>query len=606
MSETPVSGPAPALMLEPPPPFLLRLYNHNPFYVISALLMLFAVRNAYGVQEIGSINCWLMLGVLGAYTALLGLIGVLIVRWGRVWEDARSIFVVVLLLFLATSVSADDLFVKMESGTGGLLLLAGCYVFSALVTEGVFRGAGIRLGWLYRVPYHLLMALFFLAPWWVSPELHPRSRSQMEWLIVAFPAASAVLVLTLLPAVRRGVKYLSNNGTPWPWPLFPWIGFGVLIVAHTLRSFAMCMTFGPRGPIWITVPSSSSSSGERVFINYDTMWGPYFLVPIAFAVLILMLESGLVSGNRIVQRRVMAMTPFLLLMAVPLSTGPVHIEFLEKLTANVASPVWLTLVLVWLIYGRAWAAGVRYADAGLLAATLLFSVVGPSTLGAATMTPVQSWPWLLTGMVLFVSSVARSSMRQAVGAALFTFGLWQLLPSTAAAGLRNTISLHVLWGGVMAIGFTTRDRTAAWLRRVGAMMFPLAAVAMLSGPAAVEVPLLWKVMYVGLLAMIAARIAWVMRSRAYHLALISVGAVSAYELAAIGYRGSASLFGRAAMTSFLWSLGLLLVGLLISAHKARWLPPGLVALFSPGAEKAEGDLGRDAGGGDAGVRSGGA
>ena len=33
------------------------LYNHNPFYFISAMLMLFAVRASYGKLEIGLINC---------------------------------------------------------------------------------------------------------------------------------------------------------------------------------------------------------------------------------------------------------------------------------------------------------------------------------------------------------------------------------------------------------------------------------------------------------------------------------------------------------------------------------------------------------------------
>ena len=53
------------------PPFLTSLYNHNPFYAISTVLMLFAVRNAYGELTIGAINCWIMMGVLAAYTALL-------------------------------------------------------------------------------------------------------------------------------------------------------------------------------------------------------------------------------------------------------------------------------------------------------------------------------------------------------------------------------------------------------------------------------------------------------------------------------------------------------------------------------------------------------
>src|SRR5690606_20125594 len=91
-------GPFPASPPAPQRTLGSLLYNHNPFYVISAVLMLYAVRSLYGELEIGAINCWIMMGVFAGYTALLAGIGVLIVRWGKVWEDARSIFVVVLLL----------------------------------------------------------------------------------------------------------------------------------------------------------------------------------------------------------------------------------------------------------------------------------------------------------------------------------------------------------------------------------------------------------------------------------------------------------------------------------------------------------------------------
>jgi len=108
------------------PGILRRLYNHNPFYVISTVLMLYAVLNSYGELKIGSINCWIMMGVLGSYTVTLSVIAILIVRFGKVWEDARSILLLLLLLFLGVSVSADDMFVKIESTSGGtLLMIAG-------------------------------------------------------------------------------------------------------------------------------------------------------------------------------------------------------------------------------------------------------------------------------------------------------------------------------------------------------------------------------------------------------------------------------------------------------------------------------------------------
>jgi hypothetical protein len=97
------------------PAIVKYLYTNNPFYAISAVLMLYAIRAAY--EKLGSqaSNCWLLTGGLAGYTLVLAAIGVWIVRWGKVWEDARSILLLLLVLFLAVSISADDLFVREET-----------------------------------------------------------------------------------------------------------------------------------------------------------------------------------------------------------------------------------------------------------------------------------------------------------------------------------------------------------------------------------------------------------------------------------------------------------------------------------------------------------
>lgn len=70
------------------PSILRYVYTHNPFYAISAVLMLYATQAAYAKLELAPSNWWLMTGVLAAYTLVLATIGVWIVRWGKVWEDA--------------------------------------------------------------------------------------------------------------------------------------------------------------------------------------------------------------------------------------------------------------------------------------------------------------------------------------------------------------------------------------------------------------------------------------------------------------------------------------------------------------------------------------
>lgn len=558
-------------------PLLTLIYNHNPFYAVSAVLMLLAVRNAYGELEIGAINCWLMMGVLAAYTSLLAGIGVLIVRKAGIWEDARSILLLLLVLFLAVSISADDLFVKMESHAGGTLLLLCGYLFSAIVSEVVLRTMRVQIGAAYRWPYHTLLLLFYAAPWWCSPELHPRSTAALEWTILLFPVAAAVLILSLIPAVRRGPEYVRNNGTPWNWPWFPWTAFGVMVAAVALRTFALCMTFGPSGPIWIYL------SGGRRLISFDTMWGPYFLIPPALAILVLLLEAGITTGNRRLVERVLRWSPLLLLLAMPISSGPVFRNFLLTVTNTVGSPLWLTVWLLLGFYGWARLRGEREAERGLAAMLTLLSIVGPRTHGLGTLIEPAAWPFALIGTVALVQGLRRQSSAICTAAvAALAFALWIVLPQTVAANYRMTISYHALWLGVIVFGLAFRDRFADVLRIVGALQMPLTASIVLIGPRSAEVPISWRLGYVVVLTVACLIIARTWRSRWYLYAFTSLLAMGCYGIAVLGFRGAVRELGRTSVTAFAWSAAALLTAFLISAHKARWLPSRLFPQWGNG------------------------
>ena len=546
------------------------LWIHNPFYFISALLMLYAVRSGYGEQTIGAINCWTMMGVLAGYTLVLAVIGVLIVRYGKVWDDARSILLLLLLLFLAVSVSADDLFVKMESRAGGAALLGCGFLFSVAVMLLTLRGAGIRLGAAYVVPFVLFLGLFYVMPWWCSPELNPRFEPKnVDWTVFLFPQFAALLCLTLLPAVKRGRAYVAHSGTPWPWPLFPWTAFGMFAVAVALRSYAIVMTFSPTGVIWVAPDS-------RFGIVLDTIWRPYFLVPFALAILLLMLESGLTSGNQRLIRRTLLMVPGVMLLAWPWYQTSVMIGFLNRLTETVASPVWLAACLIAVFYGWATLRRAHGASFGLLGSALMFAVLSPKTIGVSTLTAVNPWPLLAVGAVIAVIGLRRnSSAITLAAAALMTAATWFLLPQTLLADFRMTICYHVLFATVVLLSLIHRDAFAILLRPAGAALIPLTALLALTASAAAEIPLSWRLLYVAGLTVIGFGCAHVSHSRSYWTGFCGTGCLLGYGLTLGGYREASAAFGRKAVTAFSWSCGTLLIGLLISAYKANWLPPHL-------------------------------
>jgi hypothetical protein len=547
------------------PSVLRYLYTHNPFYAVSAVLMLYAIWAAYSRLEFGAGSTWLMTGVLGGYTLLLATIGVWIVRWGKVWEDARSILLLLLVLFLAVSISADSLFVRADTSRSATFLLIWGFLFSASVSEAVLWGAGVELGALYRVPYHLLLALFYVAPWWYSPELHPRSEESLDWMLLLFPLAAAVLVLSLWPAVRGGARYVAQNGTPWSWPLFPGAAFGVIAGAVGLRSYALTMTFGLDGSIWKKYPGGRS-------IVFDTIWGPYFLVPLAFAILVIFLEVGLVSGNRRIVRRATNFAPLMLVLALPWTDGKVFREFFGVFVTTAGSPLWWTCWLLLAFYVWTWIRGVRMAAQLSLAVGALFAIVGSHTVDVDSFVQPRPWPLLIIGALLFAHGIRmRSSVACTAAACVGAFGLWCLAPQTALGSWQTPLCLNALWFAILLVGISLADRFARILRGIAAALFPAAAFFAVTASAE-RAPREWIYLYVAILIVACLVIAVWRRSRMFLYGFGGMAAVVLYAGFVTVFRRATGVLGREAMTAFVWSLGMLLLAFLISAQKARWLP----------------------------------
>jgi len=127
--------------------------NQNPFYVISVAMVLYGVHVSFsGGAELES--AWMMTKILGGYTLLLAAVGVLVVRVARVWEDARTILLLNVLLLVAMSVSFDR--VCLDNSHVGLVYLTSGLFFAISLTEAVLRCLQVRLAWAYRLPFYIL------------------------------------------------------------------------------------------------------------------------------------------------------------------------------------------------------------------------------------------------------------------------------------------------------------------------------------------------------------------------------------------------------------------------------------------------------------------
>jgi len=143
-------------------PWLIRhLCTSNPFYVISAGLFLAGLFASFEAHA-GEVETWALMSGLAGYTLLLAATAFLRVRFAGAWDDLRTVLLLVVLLFLATSVTFDEVLV-LEPRRGVACYLVGL-LFAVLVSEAVLRGIRLRLPAWFRLPYYLILALFFLYP----------------------------------------------------------------------------------------------------------------------------------------------------------------------------------------------------------------------------------------------------------------------------------------------------------------------------------------------------------------------------------------------------------------------------------------------------------
>src|SRR4029079_11927181 len=116
------------------------LYTQNPFYLIGTLLVLFGVQQCLGSEPSLATSGQLVV-VLGMYTLMLAAVAAIVIRFGQVWDDARTILLVIVLLFFMLSTSLDfHLLFTLEAPWPGTMLLAGGFLFSVLLSEAILRG----------------------------------------------------------------------------------------------------------------------------------------------------------------------------------------------------------------------------------------------------------------------------------------------------------------------------------------------------------------------------------------------------------------------------------------------------------------------------------
>jgi hypothetical protein len=431
----------------------------NPFYVLSALVFLVGLWISFGAQDRDE-QTWALMSGMACYTLLLAVPACLLVRFGGVWEDVRTVLLLVVLMFLATSVTFDETLAR-SPGLGINCYGAGL-LFAVGLSAGMLRAMRLVLpGW-FRAAYYLALALFFLYPVALVPLLdRPRSEA-LQWALFGFSPLAGLVALTLLPAIRRGRAYVQGNGSPWRWPLYPWSLFVFLGFGAASRSFLLC---------W------SMQHVERIEPE-PTIFGPYFLVPLLLAVAVLLLELGLVERSRAALRLALALPLGLVVLAMLGDRADdLYQGFLSLFVARLGgTPLYLTLLAAAGFYAYAWLRRVPGATGGVTCALAVLAVVAPTTrdLHGLELAAPQPWPLLaIAALQLGLGIVHRSAARCLVGAGC--------LIAVVAQPHRGPVAFHLALAVVLVLGAAFEDAFGRILRNAGAALGLLACLAVLFG-----------------------------------------------------------------------------------------------------------------------------
>ena len=437
----------------------------NPFYVLSALLVCLGLWVSFGSQVDAS-ETWALLFGMSGYTLLLAMTACLLVRFVGVWDDVRTVLLLVVLLFLALSVTFDD--VLASNQTRGIACYLTGLLFAIAVSEGLLQGIRLRMPPLFRAPYYAVLALFFLYPVAITPLLDQPQSESLCWSLFGFSPAAGIVFITLLPAIRRGRSYVRDNGSPWGWAWYPWMLFGVLAFGVAARSALLS---------WSMHHVASDEIEPFIF-------GPYFLVPFGLAIGVILLEIGLVEEREGVVRLAL-LTPVILVLLTVVGdrADPLYQWFLTRFTARLGgTPLYLTLLVAAGFYAYAAVRRVPMAFDALSAVIVALAFVSPHTLDLRGLVAPRALPILAAaGAQMAVGLRRQQAWRCLFGAVCVVLAAMITTRHSGAGSYQGPISFHLVLAAALLLGAVFDDRLGHFLRTTGAAVALLGSLVVVTG-----------------------------------------------------------------------------------------------------------------------------
>jgi hypothetical protein len=439
---------------------LHRLFNHNPFYVISAALVLFGLHKSF-TGSTDPNDGWMMLRIYCGYMAILAVATVVIIKFGRVWEDARMVLLIIVLLFVALSNSFDGVVMK-DPWLGTAFLIMG-FGFAVFLTEIVLWALGLRLMHFYRTAFYCQVLLMFGFPALLGHLAHsngPGALINIEAVscgVLLFPVAVAASIVILLPAAQLLPRQHCAGVAPWRWPIYPWSLFAITIVGLSLRSYSLSLSF-------------------ETAIGLRSGFQLYFLIPILLAIPFVLLEIAIVNGYEQL-RRFALFAPFAtLLLGLPGEGTFIQQRFLLILRESVGNPIQMTLYCLIAFYGIASYRRIRFAENGLAGSIFLSLFVNTNTVNLLTISrPASSTLLIIAALLLVIGIIRRASLPVVASfVVVVVVTLLENIPYLLGQEF-YVLFVHGLLAMLLGLGLTFDDRPAKLIRHWAAWSLPTVA-----------------------------------------------------------------------------------------------------------------------------------
>ncbi len=437
------------------------LHTHNPFYLISCFLIIYGLQDwarastsnlggGFALADDAVGKAARMFGGMAAYSIVMVATCISVVRLGKIWEDARSIFLVVLISMVALSSSFDEVCISewepaVWFACVGLLLVVS-------LSEAMIRSCGLRLSGWYRLALYAILAVFFAVPPVLGYCVIHRHDQLANAGSVYFSMAVGSAMLVLVPAVRQGHRGVRRNGTPWKWPLFPLTAFGILIVLAAIRTHAIWMSFG--------------------FHGRQVRFEPMLLVPMLAATIVLIAEAGLGQRKTWLTQVAAFASPSLLVCGLS-GGGMTYLPIRHDCAIYFGSGWTVAIMTVAGLYLYMTLRGVSGAAFGLTGMLLLAGFTAPLPILAKSY-GLESWMFVaVSGLILLLITLRRMDADW-LWSAIAAIATVSMVMASRTYGWQPTgfiVAATFAVVSMMAIGLFFRTELALFLRTIAASVF---------------------------------------------------------------------------------------------------------------------------------------